>query len=391
MSDQVLLWCVLVVVYGWECACWLGRDSVALITWLGRGWRLRNPGRLVGNQRGGFVAVPPLPPLGTILVASSLPVSLSAQGVLGFVSATLGAGGRSAQSGAFFRMEDLAQIRVRNRKLFVGGRFLAQCDSVVAANQLAATLKLLAAAPAETRERELQRIVRSMFQLGGLQTVWNMFQASSRGLRCCTNALFCDLFLIIPAAIWFLGLGRSWVLLLVLLLGLTTTAAVLFHRLHRQLYPELEDERFTHCILVWLSPATSIRAVDTLSRPLLQAYHPLVVAAHFLNPAAFRAFATRALLELRHPALPVCPVGDEAAVATELFWRSLLLGEVERFLKKRELDPQELLAPPTLVEESCSAYCPRCRTQFTRGTDSCADCGGMPLLPFFKPAGNTPK
>ncbi|MEI6568207.1 MAG: hypothetical protein WCR20_16130, partial [Verrucomicrobiota bacterium] len=64
MSDQVLLWCVLVVVYGWECACWLGRDSVAMITWLGRGWRLRSPGRLVGNQRGGFVAVPPLPPLG---------------------------------------------------------------------------------------------------------------------------------------------------------------------------------------------------------------------------------------------------------------------------------------------------------------------------------------
>ena len=83
MSDLELLFLVLVVIYGWECACWVRRGSVALRTWFGRRWRLAHPGELLGNQRGGFVFAPPLPPLGTVLTGNQYPLSLSAEAALG--------------------------------------------------------------------------------------------------------------------------------------------------------------------------------------------------------------------------------------------------------------------------------------------------------------------
>src|SRR5207249_2715145 len=82
MSDLELLFLILALIYGWECACWLPRGSVAFRTWFGKRWRLVNPGMLLGNQNGGFVFAHPLPPLGTILAATQFPLSLSPEAVL---------------------------------------------------------------------------------------------------------------------------------------------------------------------------------------------------------------------------------------------------------------------------------------------------------------------
>ena len=84
MSDLQLLFLVLALLYGWECACWVGRGSVAIRSWLGRRWRITHPGTLLGNQRGGFVFAHPLPPLGTLdnLISNSM--------AFGFVFITLG-------------------------------------------------------------------------------------------------------------------------------------------------------------------------------------------------------------------------------------------------------------------------------------------------------------
>src|SRR5437867_1159510 len=54
MSDLQLLFLVLALIYGWECACWLRFGSVAFRSWLGRRWGLVYPAALIGNQNGGF-------------------------------------------------------------------------------------------------------------------------------------------------------------------------------------------------------------------------------------------------------------------------------------------------------------------------------------------------
>jgi hypothetical protein len=150
------------------------------------------------------------------------------------------------------------------------------------------------------------------------------------------------------------------------------------------LYPSAEDERFTHTLTVALSPPNAIRACDSLSRPLFESFHPLALAKVFLPASGFHQFAREVLLDIRHPALPVCPVNDPTAGATELFARSALRQAVERFLKKHGIDPYELCRPPTPTDNSCRAFCPRCGAQFTTLEATCADCGGLKLAAFGK-------
>ena len=85
MSEVQLLFLVLALLYGWECAVWLRRGTVAFGTWLGRAWWIRHPGTLAGNQRGGFILAAPLPPLGCLLTATQFPLSLSPEGALVWV------------------------------------------------------------------------------------------------------------------------------------------------------------------------------------------------------------------------------------------------------------------------------------------------------------------
>src|SRR5262245_8614317 len=119
MSELQLLFLVLALLYGWECACWVRRGSVAFSTWLGRRWQARHPGDLLGNQRGGFIFAAPLPPLGAVLTASPFPLSLSPDGVLAAVATNVNPGWRPPQSGTFFRFDEVREVEAQGRKLFV--------------------------------------------------------------------------------------------------------------------------------------------------------------------------------------------------------------------------------------------------------------------------------
>jgi len=82
---------------------------------------------------------------------------------------------------------------------------------------------------------------------------------------------------------------------------------------HRALYPHAEDERFTHTLTIALAPTSALRAHDALSRPLVEMFHPLAVAKVLLPEGRFREFARPVLLDIRHPALPLCPSDDSCA------------------------------------------------------------------------------
>src|SRR3989442_7532613 len=84
MSDLQLLFLVLALLYGWECACWINRGSVAFRSWCGRRWQAAHPGALLGNQRGGFLFSHPLTPFGTVFTGTQFPVSPSPVALLAF-------------------------------------------------------------------------------------------------------------------------------------------------------------------------------------------------------------------------------------------------------------------------------------------------------------------
>jgi hypothetical protein len=381
MTDLELLFLVLAVLYLWECACWVRRGAVAFQNWFGRWW-IAHPGTLLGNAKGGFIMANPLPPLGTLLIGHQLPVSLSAQGVLAFVSPSVNPGWRPAQSGNWKRWDEIQSIKASGKKLLVNGQEFLRTASPEMALHMAEQLETVRKSNASRREEVLRRIVHEHLDIKAVENRWNDFQKQAAALRVQANMLFIYLFLAAPLLIHRFSLERTWLALLLGILVFTVPSSFLFRRIHKNFYPKAEDERFTHFILVLLSPVSAMRAWDLLSRPLLETFHPLAVAKVFCADEQFREFARATFNEVRHPGLPLCPNTDPSAVQTEQQARALLASGIEKVLKQSGLSPGELVQAPAPNDENCRAYCPRCHAQFTTTTAVCDDCGGLPLVPF---------
>ena len=384
MSDVQLLFGVLVVLYWWECLCWVRRGGVVFHSWLGRYWRASHPAALAGNQNGGFILAPPLPPLGSLLVANQFPLSISPDGVLAFVAASVNPGWRPSQSGRFVSWNDFRTVQARGKKILINGELLTHATTPGLARHLVSALKhLLALEPAD-RAKAVEELANSTLDVKAINTRCSDWQKRTRPIRWLANLLVAFIFGIAPALVWMLGFSLVWPWLLASLLGLTITTALVFARAHRALYQDAADERFAHSLTIALAPTSAMRAHDALSRPLLETYHPLAVARVLLNAEDFNGFARRVLIDLRHPALPLCPNELPAAQATEKYFRSMFLAATEQFLVQQGIEPSPLCASPPPSDESSRAYCPRCESQFTSVQGQCADCGGLPLVAFEK-------
>jgi hypothetical protein len=384
MSDVQFLFAILGGLYAWECACWLRRGGVGFSTWTGRRWKTQHPATMVGNQNGGFILATPFPPLGTILTTYQLPFSLSPDGVLLFVSGNVNPGWRPAQSARFWTWAQLADLKLRGKKVLLHHQVLFTSPTTTLANHLFQALTSLAKLPADQRGPMIQQHLRAMLDSSQATKVWSAFKTATKPLRWLTNSLFVLIFIIAPLLIGLLGLEPVWLGLVIALLALTISIATLFARRHRQLWPAAEDDRFTQTLILALVPANSIRALDLISRPLLETFHPLTIAKLLLTPAAFRSFGRRILLDLRNPARPTCPNPDPQAIATEVFFRRTYLEVVEAWFTENKIPPEELCRAAAPADESCHAYCPRCEAQFTSTTGLCSDCGGLPLVEFRK-------
>jgi len=382
MTDLELLFLVLAVVYGWECACWIPRGSVGFVTWQGRRWRLKHPGTLVGNQRGGLVFAFPLPPLGTVFTAHQFLLSISSEAMLAFVAANISPGARPQQTGKLVQFTELRRVEVRGRKLLLNGEVFLKAATPTFAEHLARQVRELMKLPNEERPRLIEQFVKAAFDTKSLEGRWQEFRKRASHVRLLTNFLFAYLFGFAPALIWSVGLSQSWLGLLIGLFLFTFATALFFRAAHKRFYPAAGDERFTHFVTILLSPATAIRARDVLSRPLLETFHPLAIARIFCEEPEFRSFARRVLIELRHPALPVCPQDEQAAQLAEGNYREMVQRAVEKFLKQSKVDVEQLTRPIAPADETCKSFCPRCEAQFTTIEGRCADCGGLSLVPF---------
>jgi len=382
MSDLEVLFLVLALIYGWECLCWVRRGAVAFLARFSRDWQMAHPGALFGNQHGGFTLAYPLPPLGSVLLGNQLPLSLSTDVALAWVSTSVNPSGRPAQSGKSVRFDDMRDVQANGKKVQINGEVFLKVGSPQFALHLAEQLRKLSRLARAQREAPINELFRASLDTKLIEKRWQEFRKLSKPLRWLCNAVFVYLFVAAPLAIHFLGLKRCWLELVTGLLALTVSTALCFRRAHRTFYAQAEDDRFTHFLTILLAPASTIRALDVLSRPLLEPFHPLAVARVFCPDHTFREFARKTLLDLRYPALPVCPSADDTAVVAELHSRQTLLQAVEQFLKKGGVNVDELTRPPEPADETCRSYCPRCGSQFTTLAGQCADCGGLALQAF---------
>jgi hypothetical protein len=382
MTELQLLLLIFTLIYLWECVCWINRGSVAFSTWFGRRWGASHPASLVGNQSGGFVLAHPLPPLGTILVGNQYPLSISTDAVLAYVAPCVNPGARLTQSAKLFKFDDIRKVEALGKKVRINGELLLKVGSATYAGRIAQQVDELAKLPPPKREAALREMSRERFDTKAIAERWEVFHKEIVNIRILTNWLFFYLFVFTPILIWRFGFHMVWPTLLAGLLCFTVTTAFLFRRIHKLFYPRAEDDRFTHFLTILLSPATTIRAHDALSRPLLEHFHPLAIAKVFCAEDEFRSFAAAILRDIRHPALPLCPRNEPLAIEAESSGRSLLDETVEEFLKKNNVSIKKLLQPPEPTDRTCVSYCPRCLAQFTTLQGKCDDCGGLLLTPF---------
>jgi hypothetical protein len=382
MTDLHLLFLVLALIYLWECVVWVRRGSMVCLTWLGCRWRLRFPSSLLGNARGGFLIAPPLPPLGTLLHCMTPALAFAPGGFLAFTSSHLDPGPRFPQTGLRVDWSELTTIETRRAKVLVNGRLLVRCDSHAGALEVRRRLEILRRTTAGDRERGIEDLCRDAFDRQAFERRWIEFGKVTRPLAWVCNAYFLVLFGVAPALAFGLGLSSSWPILLFAGLTLATLTSTLFRRAHRTLYPEADDDRFTHGLVVFLSPPTAVRARDHLARSLAVSFHPLTLAMVFINDRDKRLFARRVLKELKFPARPTAPPGSAEATVMEASWRERQQKAAAMLLRQSGLDPAELLRPPAPQDESCRSYCPRCEAQFVKTGGVCRDCGGLPLVPL---------
>ena len=157
-------------------------------------------------------------------------------------------------------------------------------------------------------------------------------------------------------------------------LGLILVAEFLFlhllnlfflFRAQRRLKPK--GRAWPLLLLCGVSPWANARAADLLSKQALEGDEALATAPLWA-PKDQAAFLQPRLLALSYP-LPGQSVDTERLNA----WKAWAehLGQ----------DPHILLARPEASSPQSLAYCPYCRTDFSRALPQCPDCG-RGLLPF---------
>jgi hypothetical protein len=383
MSDVELLFLVLALIYIWECANWVPLGAKAFTTWLGTRWRYSSPA--LRNQKGGFVLAPPLPPLGGILSVNPSPLFIAPQGILAVRPASR-RGGENLVVG----WDEIRKIDTEGKTLVINGKAFARGFSATQARRTADQLRELLKFSASARESALQKSMQERFRIKIARRQWKAFSLRTANLQFLANALFVYLFVFAPLAISRMGLALIWPSLLAGLYALTFSISFIFHHTHKHFYPTMKDDRFTHTLINMFSPATTIRARDVLSRPLLENFHPVAVANAFCPEPEFRQIAQAAVLDFRFPPKSTKSDRSVAAEAIVRYCSDLEKKALESFLQQHGVKVDELLQAPERMDETCVSYCPRCQAQFTFADGQCSDCGGIRLVPFPAAAGKKP-
>jgi hypothetical protein len=148
----------------------------------------------------------------------------------------------------------------------------------------------------------------------------------------------------------------------------------------KQLLGETFSQRFRHAGILLVSPGSAMRSGESLFRFALAAYHPLTAAAVLCSKPRLQDIARVMLLAIEHPLASEVPA-DPAAARVDAWFRKKVSKRLGNALRQAEVDTGVLLQPPKPFDDSKS-YCPRCHSQFVMAEGTCADCSGIPLVPY---------
>lgn len=388
LSDTELILVVLGVIYLIESCAWLRDGNVAFVSFLGR-FRLRTSSP-IANDRGGVVFGSPLP-FDQTLFGEPWPIAISPDGILSYSSISIGIQGNRRPEPIHVAFDDIKSVETDANIIRVNGQIFASLRSPASANSLRqAILDVRKRVPGE-RAKELRKLLRATTDTSRIDQAMDKLQRATAMLRFVTGLLFGQIYFIGPFLYYTYHAAddRYWILFKFLVLsGLCWLAACLIYYLsHRKLHPANVAQRRKQVLTYLVSPASAMRSADLLGRDTFVLTHPLALAARICRSSAtVKALAKRVWIDYRYPLPPTAPLPCKAAKDV-LEWYRIELGVIlSELVESLELDPAELLLPPTAADNGAVTYCPRCERQFVLKSGQCEDCGGMELRSFAEKA-----
>jgi hypothetical protein len=353
MRDLAVLVAVVVLVYLFQCICWApARAQVFLLN-----------GEEPGRRKRGFLWsalkltgywANPLPPLQALVVVDWPEFQLTPEGL------------RLAAEAEPIAWEQITLTRSGGKLLCNGTRiFQGGADQFKRYEELLLRVKR---AKVNHRQKLIAAWLRQGADVDAAKQRLEIFQVNARWLEVAANLQFFLLFLITPLAFFRFGSRALWPVL-----GAVVAVSVfIVWRLwgaHKALYPADGDARFKSVFGALLSPIHAIRAVDSLAHNVLAGFHPVAVAGAICGAQDFEAFAGEQLRAIKF------------SQSGSIWYLEQLQTAFESMLQKKGIPAQRLLEAPER-EANCVEYCPRCRAQYTKPREDCADCGFSPLKEF---------
>ena len=233
-------------------------------------------------------------------------------------------------------------------------------------------LEKLKRAKAKERRKLIDAWLRKATDAAAIEERLKVFCYKARWLDIAVNLQFFLLFLIVPMAFFRFGSRALWPMV-----GAVIATSIFIAwrsvKLHKYFFAGDGEGRFKSVFSTVLSPIYAIRAEDAVARDLLAGFHPVAVAGVMSSQKDLEAFAGEQLRMNKFSSRTTSWYGEQLEIA------------LTRMLEKKGVNVKRLLAAPER-EDGCMLYCPRCRAQYTKAREGCADCGYGELLAFEEQA-----
>jgi hypothetical protein len=342
-------------------------------------WSATHPLKYPGAERWGWILAPLLPASGPDIVAQDFVVAYSpAQAA---PNSALVAGNANAIAYA-----EIASVTIDDNFLCVNGAKFVRCQSVSLAHQIKDQIEQLRKVSADSREQTIRRFINSALRPGAREQLQSL-RTSLRGVTALVAALWLVAFVVLPVALLIAGNDLVLVPIAVLIWSLAFALAFIVPKARKRIDPSVRRRFPWESLKYVVYPVAAMRAREDLVTDRFVDMHPLALCMELCADTERVQCATELLLRIRHPAtLPLVPDHDVDTVSN---WFNRLLTEcLEKHLA--EIAPEILNnLIPLPLDPSCVSYCPRCRSQYRILEGACADCAGVFLQPFNRPAART--
>ena len=380
MTEGLMLYIVISILYVSDCLVWVGRSSVLFSQKWFNSWRAIFASEYFGNNDGGVALLNPLLPLASNFLAHFIPFSISPAGVCAFTLRSFPSNSRYSTTATVLTYEEISEVKTEGKYLLLNGERFVKCGSEEQAELFEKFIKKVSCEHIQIREKHICEFFAAQFSKVEALTQLTHLKSILAVLKWNCSGLFIIIYVIIPILVNLYGLNRLVIPAAIIMIVTTLFISAYYWHVHKMFYPAQLLERTSNTLKMILCPPTAIRAVDLMTLKGMSQYHPLLLAGLFLGSDSFLTFARTVITDLKHPLRH--EIMDSRAFAIISWHRTNELDACMKFLSKEySITFYELLAPPSWDGVS-SRYCPRCSCQFTTQSGECPDCPGVELLPF---------